>query len=393
MRGGIFERGGIYYTNVWEPLEKKKVKERVGPDRNAALARAAQLRAKFLSPSRRRGISVAVPRLSEYIPVVIGEHYGRLVSRTNAARSLRNLLRFTGDVKLTELTKGVVERYKRKRLGDMVPHPFRTGNVDPAKIAAWENHNTKTVATTTVNRELEVIKRMMNHAVENEILEHSPLASVKKFGDRETRSRRRTRCLFDHEARPLLTAAMGSRSAQLHDLICLALYTGRRKGDLLNLKVSDYDRKNGLLQMLNTKFGAAEWIPVPAQAQTILARLVESAKTVWLFAGRDGMGPLQGVDTAFNVARKRARLDGFRFHDLRRTAISGMVMAGLDMLTIARLVGHTSSTMLDKHYGHLSPKHKAASTVIFGAYMDQMLVTPPSKPGSSATEMTPRRRP
>lgn len=375
MRGGIFQRGAIYYTNTWDPIAKKKIKERVGPDRNAALARAAQLRAKFLSPSRRQQTGT-VPRLSEYIPVVIEEHYDRLVSRTNAVRSLRNLLDFAGDVKLTDVTKSVAENYKRKRLKDFRPHPFRTGDVDPARIAAWEARNTRTIATTTVNRELEVIKRMMNHAVENEILEHSPLASVKKFGDRETRGRRRTRCLFDHEARTLLAAAAESRSAQLHDLISLALYTGRRKGDLLNLKVSDVDKKNGLVQLLNTKLGEPEWIPVPAKAQAVLARLVDSATTVWLFPGRDGEDRLKGVDTAFKVAVRRARLVNFRFHDLRRTAISGMVMAGLDMLVIARLVGHTSVAMLDKHYGHLSPKHKAASTVIFGAYMDEMLVTP-----------------
>lgn len=78
------------------------------------------------------------------------------------------------------------------------------------------------------------------------------------------------------------------------------------------------------------------------------------------------------MKTAFANANRRARITNFRFHDIRHTAISYMVMAGVDYFTIAQLAGHTTPTMIEQRYGHLSPKHRQASAVLFGSYMDRL---------------------
>jgi site-specific recombinase XerD len=62
------------------------------------------------------------------------------------------------------------------------------------------------------------------------------------------------------------------------------------------------------------------------------------------------------VRTAFDNAMTKAGITGFRFHDLRHTAASHMVMAGVDMKTVGKIIGHTTTTTTER-YSHLTPEH------------------------------------
>ncbi len=58
----------------------------------------------------------------------------------------------------------------------------------------------------------------------------------------------------------------------------------------------------------------------------------------------------------FNVAVRRAWIEDFRFHDLRHTLASYLVMAGVDLRTVAQLLGHKTLQMTMR-YSHLSQAH------------------------------------
>lgn len=90
----------------------------------------------------------------------------------------------------------------------------------------------------------------------------------------------------------------------------------------------------------------------------------------YVFLGRANKF-LKSIRKPWMHAKRRAGIDqNFRFHDLRHTFISHMVMRGVDLMTIARIVGHKNIKMIAERYGHLASDHKyRAMKAIDGVFM------------------------
>ncbi len=76
----------------------------------------------------------------------------------------------------------------------------------------------------------------------------------------------------------------------------------------------------------------------------------------YLFSHGNG-DPAKTFKTAFNAAIRRSGVEKFRFHDLRHTFASNLVMKGFDIVTVQELMGHKSINMT-KRYSHPTPEHK-----------------------------------
>ncbi|HBG18342.1 MAG TPA: integrase, partial [Desulfobulbaceae bacterium] len=63
---------------------------------------------------------------------------------------------------------------------------------------------------------------------------------------------------------------------------------------------------------------------------------------------------------AFNNALKKAKIEDFTMHDLRHTAASYLLMGGVDLRTLAEILGHNTMQMVQR-YTHLLDTHKLAA--------------------------------
>ncbi len=80
-------------------------------------------------------------------------------------------------------------------------------------------------------------------------------------------------------------------------------------------------------------------------------------KSEYVFCDPETAKPYNSIKTTFGKAIKRAGLLGLRFHDIRHTAATIMVMSGIDLITAGEILGHSAPKMT-KRYVHPTTEGK-----------------------------------
>jgi integrase len=166
----------------------------------------------------------------------------------------------------------------------------------------------------------------------------------------------RERFLTEKEISNLLNACDQSRNQMLGSYVRIALLTGMRKGELLNLrwKNVDFERKQILLE--ETKNGDSRTIPMVGELKNLLHDLAQKEMTsidMLLFPGVEDPTKSRDFQTAWKRALKVASIHDFTFHDLRHCAATIMLEAGVPHFAVARVLGHRLlNTTL--RYSHLT---------------------------------------
>jgi len=103
-------------------------------------------------------------------------------------------------------------------------------------------------------------------------------------------------------------------------------------------------------------------VPLNSEALRLLKHWEpeDAATRTFVFTNGRSAEPLGDVKKAWKSLVKKAELPAFRFHDLRHTFASKLVMAGVDLNTVRELLGHSDIGMTLR-YAHLAPEHKAAA--------------------------------
>jgi integrase len=130
-----------------------------------------------------------------------------------------------------------------------------------------------------------------------------------------------------------------------------------RQGEILNLKWKDIDLSRSRLVLHETKNNERRGVPIVGLAHQVLTDLskVRRIDSPLVFPGNDPKRPIK-IRNAFEFAVETAKIDDFRFHDLRHTAASYLAMNGATLAEIAEVLGHKTLQMV-KRYAHLSDAH------------------------------------
>jgi len=208
----------------------------------------------------------------------------------------------------------------------------------------------------SVRRSLAILSHMLNVAVvEWELIPANPVNRIKK----PKAAAGRMRFLSPDELEKLLYACQKSACEHLLPLVVLAVSTGARRGELMNLRWADIDWEQGMIRLLKTKNGHPRSIPLAGKAHAMLHEkyLRESGQSAFVFARVDGEEPME-LEKHWQRAMKQAGLKDFRFHDLRHTAASYLAMNKATLMEIAAVLGHRTLQMVQR-YSHLTEQHTA----------------------------------
>ena len=202
-------------------------------------------------------------------------------------------------------------------------------------------------AHSNINRELAVLKRMFNLGIEWGLTNHSPLKGVKYFKV----SNQPMRILSEEEFGKLYEAA----SFHLKPILLCAILTGMRRSEILNLKWEDVNSNNESIIVRDTKNYEFRVIPMNETLKQTLTDLQNTSSNEYVFTYKGR--PVKEIKSAFETALKKAEITRCRFHDLRRSFATRLVMNGVDLVTAQELLGH-KSIIMTKRYSHPTPEHK-----------------------------------
>jgi len=337
---GIYHKNGSWFIDYYANGRRKR--EKIGSSRKLAETVLAK-----------RKIEIAENRfldIKKRPRVLFGEmaeDYIELYSRVNKKSwesdvgYVKNLNRHFGGKYLSEITPRMIEDYKAKRLED---------GVTPC----------------TVNHELACMKCLFSKAIEWDKATENPVKKVKLFKE----NNQRVRFLEKEELKLLLDACR----EPVRSIVVFAVNTGMRLSEITNLEWSDIDLARKLIVVKNTKNGEMRYIPIGDILMNLLSNLYDAKRrgnsSPYVFGNLKGERYRRfTISHWFSQALKKAGIKDFRFHDLRHTFASHLVMAGADIMTVRELLGHKTLTMTLR-YSHLSPNFKRQAIALLDKRMD-----------------------
>lgn len=261
--------------------------------------------------------------------------------------------------------------YWKQKLGHLA-----LADVTPALIVQHKNEllstptrRNKPRSNATVVRYLASISHAFNLAMKEwQWVTDNPVSKVSK----PRQARGRERYLSDLERENLLEACRASSNPYLLTVVVLAISTGMRRGEIMNLRWPNIDLKRKTIVLTATKNDTSRAVPLTGLALTLLEQLgqIRRLDTNLVFFGKQPDQPMD-LKKCWEAAVAKAGLENFRFHDLRHTAASYLAMNGATTMEIAAVLGHKTLQMV-KRYSHLTNSHTASvvssmNRKIFGA--------------------------
>jgi len=211
------------------------------------------------------------------------------------------------------------------------------------------------ISNSRVNRYMSALSSTISTAVrEWEWMEDNPLRKISKLKE----PRGRVRYLTNEERESLLTACKESHNTDLYLTVILAISTGGRRAEIWGLRWKCVDLKNGFITFEETKNDEPRSVPLAGHAFELMMERSKVPRIDTDLVFPSPKNPQNRFDfrRPFQIALKDAQIEDFRWHDLRHCAASYLVMAGVDMRTVAEILGHKTLQMTQR-YTHLSPEH------------------------------------
>ncbi len=261
-----------------------------------------------------------------------------------------------------------------QRLRDHLLPAFGQRKLSEITLPMLQQHMRKLhekLAPATVNRCIALTKHMFTMAMRWQVVEASPAQHLQPYKEPPP-------CdvvLRPEECRRIIDACNQEDNPFAAALFKLALYTGRRIGEIRNARWEDVHHSNDAeydyvrLTIRDTKAGEQQHVYLNELAAKVIASLDRVLGNPYIIAGAAPMRPLQTYSKAWKRILARAEVAYFKPHGLRHNYVSMLVAAGEPMDVVGHLVGHKNS-VTTKKYAHHRPDGLRKTTERLGQVIE-----------------------
>lgn len=335
----LYKRGKVYWSAVWIDGERH-MRSLETPNRR---------KAEILENRWKEELHTQRFQLPQLRPdMLFGELYGRFLAEGDVKpyhkQHAKKFLEFFSEMPIGKITKNDIARYRKLRHEDYRRTHTKAG---------------KPLSETTVNRDIEVIRRLLYWATDEGFIPANPIARVRLVRERRAR-------------RPVMSVAeevklLAVSSKHLRPIVVAALDTGMRRGELLNQQWEDVDFDRRLISVTHSKTpeGEHRLIPMTDRLTELLTTMRRPSGVVFTYEtvsintidGRPvrkvNERPIHRIKTAWAGALRRAGIPHYRFHDLRHTFNSRLAEIGVIADVRKELMGHSGGGDVHSIYTHV----------------------------------------
>lgn len=298
-----------------------------------------------------------ISKQRENIPFhVLGDHYIEWAKDEkpssyfgDESRYRNHLKPFLGDLLLKDISPFTLEKLKKR-------------------LKAKKTPGQKPLSPKTIQHCLALIRQMYNKAQGWELYSGpNPVTEAAKVHKKflQIPDNRRLRFFSKSQAGQLL-AYLRENNTQLHDMTILGLYAGLRANEIFSLLWRDIDLESGIINIKDPKglTNRAAYVTEPIRKMLVRRKRESPGNNSLIFKSKDD-SKIKQISSTFERAICKLKFnegvedsrDKIVFHSTRHTFASWLAMAGTDLATLQKLMGHKKIEMTLR-YAHLCPSHE-----------------------------------
>ena len=332
----VYRRGKIWWYSF--EFQGRRLQESSGfTNKTAALRVEAKRRADLLD--RRAGFTKAklAPKFEEFVEQFL--KWSKQIHRPKTYQlhdnNCKSLKRFFDGKWLDEISTGMVEDYKLARIQEN----------------RWGKKDERTISGVTVNRALATLRLIFNQAERSGYQVPNPVKGIEFF-----KEPRHFRAISLEDE----VAYLAKANQPLKDIARIILDTGMRPDEVFRIEFANIDfSQRTIFNTFGKTPAARRKLTMTDEVYQVLKARLKNAKSIYAFPSPDyPERPISRVHKGHDGAVARAGITPrFILYDLRHTYASRAVMAGVDLPTLAALLGHTS-ILMTMRYVHPAEAHK-----------------------------------
>jgi integrase len=242
---------------------------------------------------------------------------------------LKPVVSYFGKMKLRNIGHEDIKNYKAKRLAE----PYAKGKDKDGNLVMHER------ALASVNRELSLIRKMLNVAVGKRWIPANPFNHGGGLISEAGEVQRQRTLSKEEEGRIFEACEKDERRAHLKPILMCLMDTGMRRNEVLRLTWADIDFEGGELIAVSFKGKQRVERPVPI-SRRLGKELRELKKRSRGLPGDLVFGVEGDIKRSWMTVRKLAKLEDVRLHDLRHHAATNYIKSGLSLEETGKILGH-----------------------------------------------------